>query len=556
MRKLLAALLLLVSLPALAQFTPGQVLTAAQLNNQFSLYVPLAGATLTGPLTVPSLTVTGTTTLSSFSTSNATITGGSISGTPISGGSISTSNAAITGGSISGTSISGGTGSFTALSASTANPSLQYNFGGTGQVARLLLAYLQEAPISVIDFGADPTGTVPSATATQNAINYACASPSQKIVYEPPGTYLWDHTVTINCNGVKLIGAGGGGVNDNTPNITASTVNRWTGTSGGTALVIAPSGNEQIFDSGALGIFWDGNNGLGGIAVDIFSGKYGEYDIRAAHWSKTFVQLDISSSVTDNADTTGNTFYRIAGYQSGASDGAFLITNSTSAHNACWNTFVLIQGNWNATPMVTLNGDDNETFLTINGYNPNVNTSVYGVVLNGGATFLQSTRHLEFHHLSTTSNGGAGVFAQGTNLATYPAIGINITYYDSDNNQADPVAGPGAQIWWGRNGAPIGKQAFYFASSPNGYVEIDSAGKIKIAGVVAVASGSTSGSYTFPTFPGKSSAGFPTQISSVSVTPSTTPVVYAAFSSLTQITVTLSSAPSQTIYSYFVVEGY
>lgn len=58
MRKLFACLLLLVGSVAQAQFVPGQLLTAAALNAQFSLYAPLAGATFTGPVTIPSLTTT------------------------------------------------------------------------------------------------------------------------------------------------------------------------------------------------------------------------------------------------------------------------------------------------------------------------------------------------------------------------------------------------------------------------------------------------------------------------------------------------------------------
>lgn len=65
----LVAALGLGSGAAQAQFTAGTLLTAAQLNYQFSLYVPIAGGTLTGPLTVPTL-----------STANATVTGGAISG--------------------------------------------------------------------------------------------------------------------------------------------------------------------------------------------------------------------------------------------------------------------------------------------------------------------------------------------------------------------------------------------------------------------------------------------------------------------------------------------
>jgi hypothetical protein len=47
-----------------AQFTAGQVLTAAQLNTAFANTLSIAGGTLTGPLTVPTLTVTGTVSLS------------------------------------------------------------------------------------------------------------------------------------------------------------------------------------------------------------------------------------------------------------------------------------------------------------------------------------------------------------------------------------------------------------------------------------------------------------------------------------------------------------
>jgi hypothetical protein len=62
----------LLSISANAQFVQGQVLTAAELNSQFALYTPLAGGTLTGPLTVPTL-----------NTANAQITGGSINGSAI-----------------------------------------------------------------------------------------------------------------------------------------------------------------------------------------------------------------------------------------------------------------------------------------------------------------------------------------------------------------------------------------------------------------------------------------------------------------------------------------
>ena len=91
MKRILSLFLLLACSVAHAQFTPGQVLTAAQLNSQFSLYVPIAGGTLTGPLTVPSLSVTGSPIpLASGGTGAATASAAlaALGGLPIGGGTL------------------------------------------------------------------------------------------------------------------------------------------------------------------------------------------------------------------------------------------------------------------------------------------------------------------------------------------------------------------------------------------------------------------------------------------------------------------------------------
>lgn len=86
---------------------------------------PSAGGTLGGPLTVPSLSVTGS---------------------PIPLGS-------------------GGTGATTATGATS---SIQYLQGATGSTARSVTAKLQDT-VNVLDFGADPTGATDSTTAFVNA---------------------------------------------------------------------------------------------------------------------------------------------------------------------------------------------------------------------------------------------------------------------------------------------------------------------------------------------------------------------------------------------------
>ena len=143
-------LLALVAFAAHAQFAPGQILTAAQLNSAFSNVLALSGGTLTGPLTVPTL-----------NTANAQITGGALSGIsppiPI---------------------ASGGTGSATATGARTA---------------------LGAAPI----ISASTVLNVPSQYATiQAALNYlsgfVIANNATVTIQVANGTYASGSAININ----------------------------------------------------------------------------------------------------------------------------------------------------------------------------------------------------------------------------------------------------------------------------------------------------------------------------------------------------------------------
>jgi hypothetical protein len=93
---------------------------------------------------------------------------------------------------------------------------ISYNEGGTGAATRTVQNKLQES-VSVLDFGADPTGATNSAPAFQAAI---AASLS---IYIPPGTYtigttgstgtllyLGTNTGNPSRNGLKIYGAGVG----------------------------------------------------------------------------------------------------------------------------------------------------------------------------------------------------------------------------------------------------------------------------------------------------------------------------------------------------------
>lgn len=156
MKRLLISLLLLPSL-AFAQFTPGQVLTAAQLNSQFALYMPLGGGTLTGPLTVPTL-----------NTANAQITGGTIAGADA-----SSANATATG----------------------------------GTTARSLAAHFSDV-IYARDRGIKCDGVTDDAAAIASA--FASLAANTELVF-PPGVCVFKSAQTLPLiSNASIIGAGSG----------------------------------------------------------------------------------------------------------------------------------------------------------------------------------------------------------------------------------------------------------------------------------------------------------------------------------------------------------
>lgn len=82
---------------------------------------------------------------------------------------------------------------------------------GTGATNRSWLSKAQDI-VSVLDFGADPTGNTDSTTAIQNAINSLPNSggggQQGGTVYFPPGVYKISSVLSITVSGTRLVGAG------------------------------------------------------------------------------------------------------------------------------------------------------------------------------------------------------------------------------------------------------------------------------------------------------------------------------------------------------------
>ncbi|ACR28723.1 transporter [Burkholderia glumae] len=164
---------------AVAQFVPGQILTAQQLNSAFAAVtanaLPLSGGTLTGPLQ-------GTA---------ATFNSGSFASLSSSGPVTFSSPLAFS---------SGGTGATTALGATS---NLQFQASLSGASGRSVASKLSDV-VSILDFpGCDKTGVVDSTACIQAALNSGA-----RTVYIPAGQYRESGLVLPQTVGFTLYGDG------------------------------------------------------------------------------------------------------------------------------------------------------------------------------------------------------------------------------------------------------------------------------------------------------------------------------------------------------------
>lgn len=102
----------------------------------------------------------------------------------------------------------GGFATLAELAASSGSSLVGFLQAGTGAVTRTVQSKLRDT-VSVLDFGADPSGVSDSTAAIQAALNYA-ATLTGCTVFMPAGTYLISSTLSFAGHSTRLIGAGRG----------------------------------------------------------------------------------------------------------------------------------------------------------------------------------------------------------------------------------------------------------------------------------------------------------------------------------------------------------
>lgn len=298
-----------------------------------------------------------------------------------------------------------------------------YSQGASGSVLRTVAAKLQES-VSVLDFGADPTGTTDSTAAIQATID-AVALVGGGIVYFPPGVYLHSAQINIKNSAVRLVGAGAGGYQYSAPYTTAAVILRATAAMTNQVL-FSPQYplNVQFIMGGEFSqIYLDGNS-VAEYGLGIKSCVRGKYE----------------------AIGTGQTVSLFYG-------GVDLPGEPLSSDAGSQQNHIVVQGNMTGTAgLVYVDGQN----LEFTGYASGTTLTVTSIAagnyvipamlrIGGGDTATAAgPAILAYGSGGTTGTGGTGTYELSSSLTQYSsgAPGLfSITNADFSSNNVDIVDG-------------------------------------------------------------------------------------------------------------------
>ena len=203
---------------------------------------------------------------------------------------------------------------------------------GTGAVATTVQAKLRES-VSVLDFGADPTGVADSTDAIQDAIT------AHNNVHIPAGTYRCDNSIVIDSSDTTR----------KSVTMTGSTkLRRLTAHSASTGPVIELIGNYGHFDGG-MGLIESQNNSPRGVValghrdtdtLTLGNGLFWSFancDVRCKNYvvaptESTVVGVYIPSAQPNKGSSYANYFGTVSNVRVFDSGTAFWLTDQANAH--------------------------------------------------------------------------------------------------------------------------------------------------------------------------------------------------------------------------------
>jgi len=202
-------------------------------------------------------------------------------------------------------------------------------------------------------------------------------------------------------------------------------------------VTFTPAGVQWISGCAFDGIYLHPGSGKQ-IGVLVNSSFGGRFIVTGRDFTQTNLLMGCATGLSENADCMMN-YVEVRGSASGTAALVQLIGIPTA--NTCFNTFGLIDGNYEDGSAVQLYNCDNNVFERIRLYRQPGKTGV-GIVLNAGA-FNEEARSNLF--LQCTAGDG-GMRANGTDSGASASKDNAVLFYDKGNGAPDPTYGTGATL--------------------------------------------------------------------------------------------------------------
>jgi len=322
--------------------------------------------------------------------------------------------------------------------------------------------------VSVLDFGADPTGVADSTTTIQAAIA-AMQAAGGGIITLPPGTFKIGTSnvgISISASNVKLVGAGAGYIRNNaTTTSSPATLLTWGGTASPAVAMLAitsPSGASlfAIEGCGATGIQFDCKS-LAGSGLQLTSHKNGQftqlYVVNPTAQAYNLTTL-LNANLVDT-DTQHNVFtqcyYRCIDTTASKQAHGFLLTSalrtSSTNGNTSFNTFIECLGQTSGLATDTsgigikIDDGDNNLFLNCICYRA-FGSTVPSVQLNGYNP--ASDGNVFVHFSDTTPVNAVNILGNATLVSGYNPIQNTFIAVDSSNGVNYPTLDAGCRVNW------------------------------------------------------------------------------------------------------------
>jgi hypothetical protein len=313
--------------------------------------------------------------------------------------------------------------------------------------------------LSVLDFGADPTGAADSTTAIQNAIDYA-QSKNGGIILFPWGTYKISAQINITKSNVILQGYGADGIHDGGTGAFPATMIVWDGGVYAGSMfsfyTVQNVANAKINGVGLNNMYLDCSGTCsGGInIISINNGRFDHINILHPTYVGVVVTNYLAGQIAEPADSQLNIFSNITvrclDLPTCINGNGFILASNapgTAGGNTSFNTYLYCQGQFIDGTAFLLTDADNNNLISCRAF------------ISGTGKGIDVQGYGDSNYFYNFSCGGfpSKIFIRGT-ASGFGIDSVNncFLFPDQGNGTTYPQIDVGCKIYWtGSDGTTV-----------------------------------------------------------------------------------------------------